>query len=75
METVWDYNMTKEEIRTLTFPSRDEYEVLSEESADLDLYLLFSYRGEKEKAKVYFDRLSDEVRRPFTMQDEIDFKF
>jgi hypothetical protein len=73
METVWDYNVTKKEQEELTFPSKEACEKLGQESSDLDLFLLFSYRGENEKAGIYFNRLSEEVKRPFLMQDEFDF--
>ncbi len=75
METVWDYDFTEEEQEELTFHSKETYEKLSQESADLDLFLLFSYRGEKERAQKYFNKLSEEVKRPFLMQDEFEFKF
>ncbi|MGD9931769.1 MAG: hypothetical protein AB7U05_17245 [Mangrovibacterium sp.] len=73
METVWDYNVTEEEQEFLTFHSKEVYQRLNQESSDIDLFLLFSYRGEKEKAGMYFNRLSEEVKRPFLMQDEFEF--
>lgn len=75
METVWDYNVTEEEQEELTFPTEEEFERMGEGSSDLDLWLLFSYRGQKEKAAVYFKRLPEEVQRPILMQDEFEFKF
>ncbi|MGD9931768.1 MAG: hypothetical protein AB7U05_17240 [Mangrovibacterium sp.] len=75
METVWDYNVTKEEQDELTFPREEEYQRLSLESANFGLYLLFSYRGQKDKAKTYFNKLSDNMKRPLIMQDEFEFKF
>jgi hypothetical protein len=75
METVWDYNVTEKEQDELTFHSQKLYEKLGEESANLGLFYLFSYRGEKERAKIFFDRLSEETQRPFLMQDEFEFKF
>ena len=73
VETPWDYNVTEEEQEVLTFHSKKLYEKLGESSANLGLYLLFSYRGQKEKAAVYFKRLPEDVQRPILMQDEFEF--
>ena len=73
METPWDYNVTEEEQEELTFHSQELYEKLGEESANRGLFYLFTYRGEKERAKRYFDKLSEETQRPFLMQDEFEF--
>ncbi len=75
METVWDYHVTEKEQDELTFLSKDEFERLGEGSSDLSLFLLFSFRGENEKAAAYFKRLPEEVQRPILMQDEFEFKF
>lgn len=75
METVWDYNVTDEEQRVLTFPTEEEFVRMGEGSSDLSLYLLFSYRGQDDKAAVYFKRLPEDVKRPMQMQDEFELRF
>lgn len=72
METVWDYHPTAAEIEELSLISRDEYMRVNHETANLDLFLLFSYRKENEKAAKYFNRLSEETKQPFITQSDFD---
>ncbi|GET34823.1 hypothetical protein PbJCM13498_36860 [Prolixibacter bellariivorans] len=72
METVWDYHPTAAEIEELALISQENYKQVNHETANLDLFLLFSYRKENEKAAVYFNRLSDETKQPFITQSDFD---
>ena len=72
METVWDYHPTIDEIEDLSLASKEEYKQVNLETINLDLFLLFSYRKENDKAATYFNRLSDETRQPFITQSDFD---
>lgn len=72
METVWDYHPTAVEIEELALIPQENYKQVNLETANLDLFLLFSYRKENEKAAVYFNRLSEETKQPFITQSDFD---
>lgn len=72
METVWDFHPTVDEIKELSLVSREEYKQVNHETANLDLFLLFSYRKENDKAAIYFNRLSEEMKQPFITQSDFD---
>ena len=60
METVYDYNPTKEEWNQLCYMPRDRYErIVGDDSRNLDLALLFHIRGKKRKWKKYISKVKN----------------
>ena len=60
METIYDYNPTKEEWIQLGYMPRDHYErIVGDDSRNLDLALLFYIRGKKWKWKKYIGKVKD----------------
>lgn len=65
METIFDHNVTKEELKDiLGFDSWTREELLSINCTQRDhygvIYRLYRYRGDKEKAKEYADKIPDD---------------
>jgi hypothetical protein len=67
LETIWDFNPTKEELQSLLiadiYENKEEYlKETSEEQINLDLYRLFDYRDD-DKRDDYFTLLSKEIQK------------
>ena len=59
METIYDYNPTKEEWEQLGYMPRERYErIVSDNSRYLDLALLFHIRGKKWKMRKYINKVT-----------------
>jgi hypothetical protein len=75
METIFDHAITKEEL-TLLFgapPDEERYRtILESETANADLYRLYSVRGDVRKAKTYLNRIKDPLYRFETSYCDID---
>lgn len=60
METIYDYNPTKEEWSQLGYMPRDRYErIVDNDSRYLDLAYLFHIRGKKWKWKKYIGKVKN----------------
>jgi len=63
METIFDYNPTKKEIAQigLRFSNKEQYIAdHDQDDAFLALTKLFYIRGDEERGKMYFDKMSDD---------------
>lgn len=70
METIFDHNVTKEELVQLLgyVPNKDEYiKGKSQESHYKTLCRLCLMRGDRQKAKKYFDELPDTIDKYFSL--------
>lgn len=66
METVFDYNITPEESQYIGLLDKEFYlENCKEDSANMDLAMLFYLRNEREKASEYADKLPLDMRNEF----------
>ena len=66
MKTVFDYNITEKEWNDICGMDKDFYlKHCTEDDANLDLAYLFWYRGEKEKAKTYAEKLPLSTKNSF----------
>lgn len=66
METVFDHNITDEEMVMLGMIDKETFlRLANQEDANYTLALLFYYRGDKRKAKKYADRLSPNLMNDF----------
>lgn len=66
METIFDHNVTPEELVRFVGPysveeafSKGPAMYTNENDANYALGILFSMRGDKEKAQIYFDRIKN----------------
>lgn len=60
METIYDYNPTKEEWDHLGYLPRERYErIVGDNSRYLDLARLFHMRGEKRKMRKYINKVKN----------------
>ena len=60
METIYDYNPTKEELKELGNIPKEQYErIIGDNSRYLDLARLFHIRGKKWKWKKYIGKVKD----------------
>ena len=73
METIFDHNVTDDELVYLfgdTF-TKEEFIEMSEgctqEDFDVDLYRLFNFRHDEDKAQYYLDRIPDTTFKAFTL--------
>lgn len=76
METIFDHNVTKEEMVRFVGPSdvEDAFKegpsmYTSEDDANYALGILFSIRGNNEKAKYYFEKITDKELLQILWQD------
>ncbi len=76
METIFDYNPTEEELQRFGGMKQFEFykSVLGayyiyEDDANYHLGLLFSMRGDKAKAELYFAKIKDKERLKILWQD------
>ena len=76
METIFDYNVTKEEMVRFVGPFNVEDAFVegqsmytSEDDANYALGILFSMRGDKEKAKHYFEKITNKELLEILWQD------
>ena len=76
METIFDYNPTKKELQRFGGMRQFEHckELLGayyiyEDDANYHLGLLFSMRGDKAKAELYFAKIKDKERLKILWQD------
>jgi hypothetical protein len=70
METIFDHNVTEEELVLLlgSVPDKEEYiNGKSQESHYRTLYRLCLMRGDKAEAKKYFDKLPDTIDKYFSL--------
>ena len=70
METIFEHNVTDEELRLLlgSVPQKEEYiKGKNQESHYRTLYRLYLMRGDKPKAKEYFDKLPDTINKYFSL--------
>ena len=70
METVFDHNITKDEIINLIGPldwTPKALERLSQESNYGLIYRLYSYRGDADTAKKYLDLIPNTVHKIFSL--------
>lgn len=70
METIFDHNVTKEELEAvLGYDSWTREELLSMGSTQRDhygiIYRLYTYRGDHKTAKIYADKIPNDVRKVF----------
>ena len=68
METIFDHNITKEEISAILGPldwTREDFENDSQESNYGLIYRLYSYRGDDITAKKYLDLIPNNVHKIF----------
>lgn len=67
METIYDYNPTKEEWEQLGYMPRERYErIVSDNSRYLDLARLFHIRGKKWKMRKYINKVTNvDMRNSF----------
>ena len=70
METIFDHNVTKEELKAVCGSADITKELLcsvlhSQRSHYNVIYRLYTYRGDKEKAKEYADKIPNDVRKVF----------
>ncbi|MDR0427075.1 MAG: hypothetical protein LBH12_00570 [Dysgonamonadaceae bacterium] len=65
METVFDHNITPEEIQNLGFFEQKKYLSIITDKDNIfrDLAALYYLRGKKAKAKYYADKISDDNMR------------
>ena len=69
-ETIFDHNVTDEEIKDLCGYLVDKDEFIAEDSQNAHyatIYRLLMMRGEKEKARVYFDMLPNTLGKWFSL--------
>lgn len=60
METIYDYNPTKEEWEELGYMPKEQYEsIVSDNSRFLDLARLFHIRGKKWKMRKYINKVTN----------------
>ena len=69
METVWEHNITKEEKEALfgvfeTWEREDLSDFTQNDHYGL-IYRLYLYRGDKETAKKYADKMSNTIEKVF----------
>lgn len=70
METIFDYNPTPEELRYLTDETADAYRGrVASDDALRALSILFSLRGDEERADWYANQISDKVFLRFTFNN------
>lgn len=63
METVFDYNITKEEWKYIRGVEKESYLAsVDPDTAVRDIAALFYHRGNEEKARAYSERLPDLVK-------------
>ncbi len=72
METIYDHDVTEQELNVLYFgdpDSKDEYLAgLSQDSAYADLVTLYQMRGDDAQAEVFISRIQNrELRQQFKM--------
>mgnify|MGYP006967045636 CR=1 FL=1 len=78
METIFDHNLSEEEILSFwsDFPEKDYLDNLSQEAAYLDIYRLFLIRGECDTAKKYLSKIKQkdllEMAKEIAYTDIID---
>ena len=66
METVFDYDITPEECKRIGMLDKAFYlKICTEDGANMDLALLFHIRNEKEKARIYADKLPLDMKNEF----------
>ena len=76
METIFDHNVSKEEMVRFVGPFNVEDAFVegpsmytSEDDANYALGILFSMRGDKEKAKQYFEKITNKEFLQILWQD------
>ena len=66
METVFDYDITPEEVKSIGLPDKEFYlKFATEEDAYQDLAHLYYLRGDKKRAKKYADKLPPQDKNDF----------
>ena len=68
METIFDHNVTKEELRAIFGPmdwTQDDFIGWSENDHLGLLYVLYSYRGDSKKANMYAKRIPNTIGKVF----------
>ena len=76
-ETIFDHNVTEEEIKELCgyLPTKDHLiDTLNSDEHIALIYRLYSMRGNKIKAKTYFDKLPDTLEKWFSLGNHCCFQ-
>lgn len=76
METIFDHNVTEKELTRFGgkefFDKAEKYGINvfeNEDDANYHIGLLYSMRGDKEKAQIYFDRIKNRELLTLLWQD------
>ena len=70
METVFDHNITREEINAILGPldwTPENLERLTQESNYELIYRLYSHRRNDKKAKIYLDLIPNTIHKIFSL--------
>ena len=70
METIFDHNITKEELDELFGPldwTKEFFEAHSQEDNYIDLYRLFRFRGDLITAQKYLNKIKDKDYKLFSL--------
>ncbi len=71
METIFDLNVTPEEIRCVTGFDLTKEEYLEEKDTQInyyiDIYYLYRIREDEENAKKYLDKIPDSFHKSFSI--------
>ena len=71
METIFDHNITQEEVEFITgFPDTTKEVYLGYRDKDgfvIDLYYLYRYRKDKKKAETYYNMIPESFDKAFSI--------
>ncbi len=70
METIFDHNVTKEELKMLFWSDKITLETfekagITERGHNEALYSLYLIRGDKKMAKKFLDRIPDDIKKVY----------